>query len=304
MSPRTSSDVVRLMLGFPLSSTLQSVETALGRTPDVERESESVVDDFVSIVDVFRVQRRCLMVQDDLNKARMVRAAYLRRKGILHSGGGDAETTSSNHQEAKEDITWTKQDQAASAAQVVSIDPLDAVKDIIRDLHERYDIAVRQALDVCRKQDDVQRKASELLPVAEHLLSQFGDRVRKVGEWSFTRSMLVLLTALQRYLQLRAIRESFYTLDAIQSSHSPAYYSVVNAGILIVGWFIQGLLLLARYVLMVMGLLVKMGSFIAAFLRMGVINFGSTMMSFAFWAALLAGIGIGAIIFKQGHDGR
>lgn len=165
-------------------STLHSVEIALNRTPDVERETEAVVEDFISMVNMFSIERRCSMVQDDLDRARALKSAYVTRKLLPDASTGFAVKKMSKPLEPKEDVVDLpdkSQAQNASNTQVISIDPLNAVKDIISDLHDRYDFAVRQALDVCRKQDDVQRKASELLPDAEHLLSQIGDRVRKVG---------------------------------------------------------------------------------------------------------------------------
>jgi hypothetical protein len=151
----------------------------MNRTPDVERQSESVVDDFITMVDMFRVQRRCSMVQGDLDRARMVRSAYVRQKlgSYAPSGPTSAKSALSN---SRGDQSLASQS-PISGPQIVFIDPIGTVKDIISDLHERYDVAVRDALDICRKQDDVQRKASELLPDAEHLLSQIGDRVRKVS---------------------------------------------------------------------------------------------------------------------------
>lgn len=59
-------------------------------------------------------------------------------------------------------------------------------------------------------------------------------------------------------------------------------------------------LLVFRYGLKAIGIFGWIGSCIWAFLQPGVVNFGSTMMTSAFWFALFAGIGIGAIIFNQG----
>jgi hypothetical protein len=91
-------------------------------------------------------------------------------------------------------------------------------------------------------------------------------------------------------------------LDAIQSSNNPAYYRVVNAGISITGWTVQLILLVGRYGGKAFGIFVWLGSHIWTLLQPGVANFGSTMMTSAFWFALLAGIGIGAVMFNQGSQ--
>lgn len=145
----------------------------------MERQSETVVDEFISMVDEFRMKRRCFAFQDDLERAKRVQSAFLQRKQILHDDPGAVVVTtklaSSNSR------TGRRVEGSAETADVTSFDPLNALKDIISDLYGRYDAAVRLAMEVCSKQDDVQRKATEILPDAEHLLSEVGDRVRKVS---------------------------------------------------------------------------------------------------------------------------
>lgn len=156
------------------------MEADLSRTPHPERHSESVVDEFISMVDDFSVKRRCATVQDDLEHARRVQADFLQQK---RSRPDETEAALAKLQSApRKTLKPGKRTGGPAAADIISFDPLNTLKEIISDLHERYDAAVRQAMEVCRKQDDVQRQASETLPEAEHLLSEVGDRVRKVSD--------------------------------------------------------------------------------------------------------------------------
>jgi hypothetical protein len=277
---------------FP--SALRFVETALSRTPDMERQSETVVDDFISMVDELRIKGRFKGVQDDLERAKRLRSAYLQRNQIRHDHSRAVAPTSASAL-VKSPKSGKRAERNGTTVEAISFDPLEALKGIISDLYVRYDTAVREAMEVCRKQDEVERKASEILPDAEHLLSEVGDRVRKVGRFHDFPTFFWL----NHFVQLRAIRESFYTLDAIQSSHNPAYYRVVDVGLMGVGFVVRSILLLVRWGIKALGFFVNIGSWIGAFLRAGILNMGSTVMSLAFWIALFGGIWIGVFLAQR-----
>lgn len=156
------------------------MEAALSRTPDLERHSESVVDEFINTVDEFRVKRRCAGIEDDLAHARRVLADFLQQNQSHPDASGAA--LAKLHSTLRKTSRPGNRTEGPVATDIISFDPLSALKGIISDLHGRYDAAVRQAIEVCRKQDDVQRQASEILPEAEHLLAEVGDRVRKVSD--------------------------------------------------------------------------------------------------------------------------
>lgn len=156
------------------------METALSRTPDMERQSETVVDDFISMVDELRIKGRFQGVLDDLERAKRLRLAYQQRNQIRHDHSG-AVVPASTSGLVKSPKSGRRSERNGTTVESTSFDPLEALKGIISDLYRRYDDAVRQAMEVCRKQDEVQRQASEILPDAEHLLSEVGDRVRKVS---------------------------------------------------------------------------------------------------------------------------
>jgi hypothetical protein len=139
------------------------VEAALSRTPDLERHSESVVNEFISMVEEFRMRGRCSTIQDDLELAKRLQFDFAQQKQAF-SGSNEIEY--------------------AAAKPFPCLPPLEVLRGTAFCMAGRYDTAVRQAIEVCRKQDAVQRQASEILPEAEHLLSEVGDRVRKVSDCS------------------------------------------------------------------------------------------------------------------------
>ncbi|KAJ9108917.1 hypothetical protein QFC21_000238 [Naganishia friedmannii] len=187
--------------------TLQSVENAMSRTPVAEREGQSLVKDFITTVENFRTRRGCSILEDDLRKMTRVQLGYV---GLSRMPQMNGHASSNGALTGKPTMVEqnTSGRESSGTSDLSAFDSLHAAKDVIADLHERYTVAIRQAVEVCQQQDAVQRKVSELSPEAETLLSKIGDQVRK----------------------LRAIRESFYTLDAIRSNSNPAYYRVVNAG--------------------------------------------------------------------------
>lgn len=62
-----------------------------------------------------------------------------------------------------------------------------------------------------------------------------------------------------------------------------------------VGFVVRSILLLVRWGIKALGFFVNIGSWIGAFLRTGILNMGSTVMSLAFWIALFGGIWIGVL---------
>ncbi|KAJ9101936.1 hypothetical protein QFC19_005017 [Naganishia cerealis] len=163
---------------------LYSVENAMNRSPAVERESQALLGDFISTVEAFRKRRGCLVVDDDLRKVRRLQLGYI---GQMRTPAVNGEA-SGKPAELEQDSHG--KDRVDSTQQISAFDPLYSVKHIIEDLHDRYNLAIRQAIEVCQQQDAVQHKVSELLPEAETLLAKIGDQVRKVSRTIPTASHL------------------------------------------------------------------------------------------------------------------
>lgn len=136
--------------------------------------------DFITTVENFRTRRGCSILEDDLRKMRRVQLGYV---GLSRTPQADGHA-SINGALAGKPVAMeqnTSGKELLEMSQVPVFNPLNAAKEIIADLHERYNVAIRQAVEVCQQQDAVQRRVSELLPEAETLLAKIGDQVRKVS---------------------------------------------------------------------------------------------------------------------------
>jgi hypothetical protein len=157
----------------------------MNRTPVVEREGQALVKDFITTVENFRTQHGVSILDDDLRKMRQVQLGYVGLTRMPQVNGQASDNGAATGKPAKMEQNTSGQE-LSETTQVSAFNPLNAAREIIAELHERYNVAIRQAVEVCQQQDAVQRKVSELLPEAETLLSKIGDQVRKVS----SRTML------------------------------------------------------------------------------------------------------------------
>ncbi|KAJ9125273.1 hypothetical protein QFC22_000228 [Naganishia vaughanmartiniae] len=160
--------------------TLQSVENAMNRTPVAEREGQALVKDFITTVESFRARHGCSILENDLRKMRRVQLGYVGLSRMPQANGHAKSNGAATEKSANAEQNESSKE-PAEISQVSAFNPMNAVKEVIEDLHERYNVAIQQAVEVCQQQDTVQRHVSELLPEAETLLSKIGDQVRKVS---------------------------------------------------------------------------------------------------------------------------